>query len=92
MKNDDYIIIGNGRVININNILNPMLTENISIKIKNTYSGEVLVDKQGRLYREKKGRGIYLFHIDDYDFDSVLWNNVGSRLEIEILNIGKDKL
>ena len=87
-RNNDYTMFSNGRLTNLSELLNVMLLENIKFSIKDTYN-KVLVDVKGKLIKEKKGKCFYLYHVDGVDIDSILWNLVGSKVEIELKNINK---
>jgi len=86
-QNDDYIMFFSGRNINLTDILDSMILEDVFIKVKRTHKGKVLFCKQGELFKEKVSRNYYLFYVGNQDLDSVLWDNVGQSLNIEIKNI-----
>ena len=87
--NDDYIMFYQGRNVNINDILYSMYVDksDVSIKIINKYSGNVLFDVTGKLYKDRIQPKYYSYHINGQDLEEVLWNNVGRKLTIEISNV-----
>lgn len=88
-KKDDYIIITGGRTVNLNEFLNDLLFENIKFKLVHSYSKKVLFDVEGKLIKEKVAKCLYLYYVDEFDIDSILWDSVGSKLEFEIEDITK---
>lgn len=86
-ENDDYIMFSKGRLVNLTDILHTMLLEDVSFIIRNTYDGKTLLDVEGKLVKERVSPKYYLFHINEVDIDTVLWNLVGSKIEVEINNI-----
>jgi len=87
---DDYIIFGKGRNTNLTELLNLMLTENIKMIVKDIYSGEILINTEGKLIKDKVSRCFYMYRIGSVDVDEILWNLADSQLEIELLNITED--
>lgn len=85
--NDDYIMFSSGRTTNISEYLNVMLLNDVFVEVKNPYDGEILFSESGQLVKEKVSPKYYLYHVNGIDLDSVLWDNVGRKLEIEIKNI-----
>ena len=91
-KNDNYIVASGGRNINLSEYLDTMLLENVKLLVKDNYSGKVLIDTRGKLVKKKVAKCFYLYHVGDCNVDDILWDLIGSKLEIELKNIGKDKL
>lgn len=89
LKNDDYLVVGNGRSSNLSELLNVMLLDSIKVKVKSIYDEKILFDAEGELLKQKVNRNFYLYHVGNKDLDSVLWNLVGRKLEIEVLNVTK---
>ena len=89
-KNDDYTIVGNGRLTNLSEMLNVMLFEDVRMKIVSKYDGQVLFDVKGKLVKKKMGKCFYLYHIEDFNIDEVLWRLVDRKIEIDIKNITKE--
>lgn len=87
--NDNYIMFTKGRSENISETLNLMLLSDVFVEVKNTYDGKVLFSASGQLVKKKTAPKYYMYHVNDIDLDSVLWNNIGSKLEIEIRNVTK---
>lgn len=85
-KTCEYIMFSEGRLINISKMLDTMLLYDVKVKVTDLYTTEVLFNEKGQLIREKFGK-LYLYHINGQNLDNVLWNNVESRLCIEIKNI-----
>lgn len=77
-----------GRLTNISEMLDTMLLYDVKVKVTDLYTTEVLFNEKGKLVREKFGK-LYLYHVNGQNLDDVLWNNVESRLCIEIKNISK---
>lgn len=84
---DDYIIFSKGRLVNLTDYLNMMLMDNVKFEIKQMYNKKVMISAEGQLLKQRISKGFYLFHIGDVNIDNVLWNLVGSKLEIELINI-----
>lgn len=89
-RDDDYLIVGNGRATNLSEMLNVMLLENVRMKVVNKYNGQALFDVEGKLVKEKVSKSFYLYHIGDFNIDEVLWSLVGRKIEIDIKNITKE--
>ena len=89
-SNDEYLIFSGGRITNISEYLNVMLLNDVYVEVTNSYDGKVLFSESGQLVKEKVSPKYYMYHVNGTDLDSVLWNNVGNRLEIEIKNITKN--
>ena len=87
---NDYLIVGNGRLTNLSETLNVMLLEDVKVVIKNTYDGKELFNVKGKLIKEKVDKGFYLYYVDGQDMDSVLWDFVDRKIEIDIKNITKE--
>lgn len=85
----DYIMFHKGRSTNISEILNVQLMDDVYVCVEDAYTNEVLFKERGQLIKDKIDNGFYLYHIGGQDLDSVLWDNVGQRLCIEIENISK---
>lgn len=87
--NDDFIMFSKGRSININNVLYTLYMEyaDVYVSIVHLYTGEELFKASGSLYKDKIQPKYYTYHIDGQDLEEILWNNVGSKLSIEIKNI-----
>lgn len=88
-KNDDYIMFHSGRSVNINEILNLMLMDDVYVCVRNLYTDKVLFNEEGKIIKDKVSACYYLYHINNKDLDTILWNNVGNRLMICIENITK---
>lgn len=86
-QNDDYTVFSGGRTTNISEYLNVMLLSDVFVEVKDIYSKKILFSQKGKLVKQKLSRCYYLYHVDKSDLDSVLWNHVGRRLEIELKNI-----
>lgn len=86
---DDYIILTSGRLVNLTEYLNLQLLEEVHMKISKTYDKQVILDVSGKLIKDKTQPKLYLYHIDNVNIDDVLWNLVGSKVEIELNNISK---
>lgn len=86
-SNDDYIMFSSGKAINISEYLNVMLLSDVFVEVKNTYTDEILFSESGQLLKEKISKCYYLYHVNGKDLDTLLWDNIGRRLEIEIKNI-----
>ncbi len=86
-QTDDYIMFSKGRSVNLTDILHTMLLEDVSFIVRNMYDKKILLKAEGKLFKERVSPKYYLFHIDETDIDSVLWNLVGSKIEIELINI-----
>lgn len=86
---DDYIMFCKGRLVNISEYLNCMLLDDVYVCIKDGYTNDVLFENEGRLVKEKVQPCYYLYHINGQNFDSILWDNVGKKLSIEIVNVSK---
>lgn len=82
----EYTMFNKGRLTNISEILDTMLLCDVEIKITDLYTGKVLFNEKGQLVREKFGK-LYLYYVNGQNLDDVLWNNVESRLCIEMKNI-----
>lgn len=89
---DEYIIVAGGRTTNLSEYLDSILFEDVKFTLTHSYSGKVLFDVEGKLLKQRTSKCLYLYHVGKFNVDSVLWNLVGSKLEFEIKNIGKDKL
>lgn len=90
LKHDDsYIMFYKGRLINLTEFLNCMLLDDVYVKVQDKYSKKILFEEQGKLIKEKVQPCYYLHHVNRQDLDSILWNNVGRELIIEIRNISK---
>lgn len=87
--NDSYIIFHKGRLVNLTEFLDCMLLDDIYAKVRDKYSNEILFEEEGKLIKERVQPYYYTYHVNGADLDSVLWDNVGRRLEIEIRNISK---
>ena len=87
--NDDYIIFSNGRLVNLSDYLNVMLLDDIDISIKSTYDEKVVLNTKGKLIKFKTQPKYYMYHVGDINIDEILWDLVGSKLEIELKNITK---
>lgn len=91
--NDDYLIFSKGRLENVSEYLNLLLCDDVYVCVKTMYDSMVLFKAEGKLIKDKVSPKFYTYHIcgqdGKYDLDSVLWNNVGNKLEIEIKNISK---
>lgn len=85
--NDDYIVFSNGRNVNLTDILNSMILEDVFIKVKRVHNYKTLFCNQGELYKEKVSKNYYLFYIGNQDLDTVLWDSIGQKINIEIKNI-----
>ena len=87
--NDDYIMFYQGRNANISDILYSMYIDiaDVNMQIINQYSGEVLLNATGELYKDKIQPKYYSYHIDGQDVEEVLWNNVGRKLVIYMKNV-----
>ena len=86
-SNDEYLIFSGGRITNISEYLNVMLLNDVFVEVKNTYTDEILFSESGQLVKEKISKYYYLYHVNGKDLDTLLWDNIGRRLEIEIKNI-----
>lgn len=86
---DDYIVFSNGRMVNLTDKLNVMLLEDVKLIVKDMYDGKILINVEGRLYKNKVQPKYYLYYIDETDIDSILWNLVGGKLEIDLVNVSK---
>ena len=86
-QTDDYIMFSKGRLVNLTDTLYTMLLEDVSFIIRNMYDKKILLQAEGKLFKERVSPKYYLFHIDEVDIDTVLWNLVGSKIEIELVNI-----
>lgn len=86
-NNDNYLIVGNGRSTNLSEILNVMLLDDVNIKIRNMYDGRELFNAKGKLIKEKISKSFYLYYVGGLDLDSVLWELVDRKLEIELVNV-----
>ena len=84
---DDYIIFSKGRLVNLTDELHTLLLEEVRFTIKSMYNKNVLLQAEGKLIKQRVSKCFYLFHVGDADIDSVLWNMVGSKIEVEINNI-----
>lgn len=87
--NDDYIVAGNGKYTNVSEVLNLMLMEKVFVSVKKMFSKKELFRASGKLIKESTPSKLYLYHVGGQNLDSVLWDNVGKKLEIEIKNISK---
>ena len=88
-KTCEYIMFSEGRLTNVSKMLDIMLLYDVKAKVTDLYTAKVLFDKKGQLIREKFGK-LYLYHVNGQNLDDILWNNVGSRLRIEMKNITKE--
>lgn len=89
----EYIMFHSGRNDNISDILYSMFMDkvDVAVEIVDIYSGEVLFDAEGELYKERVQPKFYTYHIGDKDnLDKVLWDNVGRKVSINIKNITKE--
>lgn len=86
-SNDDYLIFGGGRNVNLSEYFNVQLLEKVKVKIVNRYSGQVLFDSVGKLVKQKTAPKYYQYFIDDVNIDEILWNHVGLFLNIEVVNV-----
>lgn len=86
---DDYLMFYSGRLVNISEHLNCMLLDDVYVCIKDGYTDDVLFENEGRLVKEKVQPCYYTYHVNGQDFDSILWDNVGKRLNIKIINVSK---
>lgn len=86
IKTCEYTMFNKGRLTNISEMLDTMLLYDVEVRITDLYTKKVLFDEKGKLVREKFGK-LYLYHVNGQNLDNVLWNNVESRLCIEIKNI-----
>ena len=89
-KNDDYTIFSNGRLTNLSEMLNVMLLDDVRMKVVNKYNGQVLFNVEGKLVKKKVSKCFYLYHIDNFNIDEVLWDFVGRKIEVDIKNITKE--
>ena len=88
---DDYIIFGKGRNTNLSELLNLMLMEDIKMIVKDMYDGKTLINTEGNLIKDKVSRCYYMYHVGSVNVDEILWNLVGRRLEIELLNVTEEE-
>ncbi len=88
-KTNDYTMFNNGKLTNLSDIMNVMLLEDVRMKAVNKYDGQVLFDVKGKLVKKKMGKCFYLYHIEDFNIDEVLWGLVDRKIEIDIKNITK---
>ncbi len=88
-QNDDYLIFGGGRTVNLTEYLTLQLLEDVSVDIRQAYTGRCIFSASGKLVKEKVAPKYYLFYIGDRDLDTLLWNNVGVILNVNINNISK---
>ena len=84
---DDYIIFSKGRLVNLTDYLNMMLMDNVRFEIRQMYNKKVIVSAEGQLLKQMISKGFYLYHVGDINIDNVLWDLVGDKLEIELVNI-----
>lgn len=92
-QKDSYTVFNSGRMVNITEYLNLLLCDDVYVCIKTMYDGKILFKAKGKLIKDKISPKFYMYRICGqdykYDLDSILWNNVGNKLEIEIKNISK---
>ena len=92
-KNDDYIVFEGGRNTNLSDYFRILLLERVKFKLIHSYTGQVLVDVEGKLYKDKIQPKYYTWHVEtdegNVDIDDVLWNLVGNKVIIELKNINK---
>lgn len=88
-SNDDYIMFHQGRNTNISDYLYAMYKDisNVKVAITDIHSGESLLDAEGVLWKNKIQPKYYTYYVDEYDLDSVLWDNVGRKVRINIENV-----
>lgn len=86
-RDDDYLIVDNGKATNLSEVLNVMLLEDVKVKIKNMYDGKHLFSAEGKLVKDKISKSFYLYCVDNRDMDSILWNLVDRKLEVELVNV-----
>lgn len=86
-NNIDYTMFYKGRNINISEVLNVQLMNDVYVRVEDTYTNEILFEEKGQLIKNRIDKGFYLYYINGQDLDSVLWDNVGQRLCIEIKNV-----
>lgn len=87
--NCEYIMFYKGRLVSISGMLFSMYMDksDVSVKISDKYSGKVLFNEVGELYKNKIQSKFYSYHINDKDLEQVLWDNIGYKIIIEIKNV-----
>lgn len=86
---DSYLMFTKGRSENISEYLNLLLMDDVYVRVETMFEKNVLFEAKGQLIKDKISPKYYTYHVCGFDLDSVLWNNVGNKLKIEIKNISK---
>lgn len=77
------------QLINLSNILNKIYCHDdnfIEIQITNTKNNKILYLEKGLLYYSKLSSKKYVSSVEGQDLETVLLNNIGNELEIEIFS------
>lgn len=91
-KTVEYILYTptNAKYTNLSEILHSLLLEEISFSIKLLRQGKyrneeiLLFSGKGTLSKTKDSTGIYKFSLENEIFDDLLWEHIGSLMEIKI--------
>lgn len=80
----EYTMLMNGNHYNISKTLCSVLDDSIDLKIE--VGGNVLFSEVGKLIKDKFGKFLYKFTINNKCFDDILWDLVGRKVVIEFRN------
>lgn len=93
LKHDscDYLMFCSGRSENLSEILYELYVNNSNAKVKvaEKYSGKVIFDETGVLYKNKIQPKFYSYYVNDSDLEDVILDNIGYGVIIEINDVIK---
>lgn len=83
--NCEYTMMMNGVHYNISKTLHSILDDSVELKIEDS-NGTVLFSEDGKLVKNKFGKFLYKFTINDLCFDDILWNLIGTKVVLKFKN------